>query len=278
MTPQFAPVKEGYRIYLASSPQDEPKLQYRRKVQEILQRNNGDIDFLNRCLLEELCKRYGLSDEEAKAIETEEMEPYILFRNKLKRYEEVFSQAVEKYYPFTENTRETLREIQSLLGLRDEDIEPIEKRIIPRMTFESKPPTNFTLPENPNHQNHEKQQTTSKSLESQSTRHLQRMRRLQNLKSNHQNYKRQRTVSKSLDTTGCLFFYLAFLSLWVISIVFAAIWLYSSWFNIYSFLSVFLIFFVMFFWLYLSSNSPNISYFLFVFLCLFLAFCVMYLL
>ncbi|NEO56292.1 MAG: Clp protease [Okeania sp. SIO3B5] len=130
MTPQFAPVKEGYRIYLASSPQDDPKLQYRRKVQEILQRNNGNIDFLNRCLLEELCKRYGISSEEVKAIETEEMEPYILFHKKLKRYEEIFSQAVEKYYPFTKNTRETLREIQSLLGFRDEDVANIEERFL----------------------------------------------------------------------------------------------------------------------------------------------------
>ena len=131
MTPQFAPVKEGYRIYLASSPQDEPKLQYRRKVQEILQKNNGNIDFLNRFLLEELCKRYGISDEEAKAIEAEEMAPYTLFHKKLKRYEEIFSQAVEKYYPFTENTRETLQEIQSLLGLRNEDIADIEERFLP---------------------------------------------------------------------------------------------------------------------------------------------------
>ncbi|NET28995.1 GUN4 domain-containing protein [Okeania sp. SIO1I7] len=134
MTPQFAPVKEGYRIYLASSPQDDPKLQYRRKVQEILRKNNGDIDFLNRFLLEELCKRYGISSEEAKAIESEEMEPYILFRNKLKRYEEIFSQAVEKSYPFTENTRETLREIQSLLGLRDEDVADIEERFLPELS------------------------------------------------------------------------------------------------------------------------------------------------
>ncbi|NET46146.1 GUN4 domain-containing protein [Okeania sp. SIO2B3] len=131
MTPQFAPVKEGYRIYLASSPQDDPILQYRRKVQEILGKNNGDIDFLNRFLLEELCKRYSISNEEAKAIESEEMAPYILFRNKLKRYEEIFSQAVENSYPFKENARETLREIQSLLGLRDEDVADIEERFLP---------------------------------------------------------------------------------------------------------------------------------------------------
>ncbi|NEN88949.1 MAG: Clp protease [Okeania sp. SIO3H1] len=131
MTPQFEPVKEGYRIYLASSPQDEPKLQYRRKVQEILQINNGNIDFINRFLLDELCKRYGISDEEAKAIESEEMASYLQFHKKLKRYEELFSQAVEKSYPFTENARQTLRKIKSLLGLRDEDVADIEERFLP---------------------------------------------------------------------------------------------------------------------------------------------------
>ncbi len=131
MTPQFAPVQEGFRIYLARSPQDDPKLQYRLKVQEILQKNNGQIDILNRFLLEELSKRYGLSDEEAKAIETEEMKPYIQFHKKLKRYEEIFSQAVENSYPFTEREREILREIKSLLGLRDEDVADIEKRLLP---------------------------------------------------------------------------------------------------------------------------------------------------
>ncbi|GGA45056.1 GUN4 domain-containing protein [Okeania sp. KiyG1] len=127
MTPQFAPVKEGYRIYLASSPQDDPKLQYRRKVQEILRQNNGEIDFINSFLLEELCKIYGISDEEAKVIEAEEMEPYIQFQKKLKHYEEIFSKAVKNSYPFTEKERETLQEIQSLLELRDEDVAPIEE-------------------------------------------------------------------------------------------------------------------------------------------------------
>ncbi|NER04101.1 MAG: GUN4 domain-containing protein [Okeania sp. SIO3C4] len=131
MTPQFAPVKEGYRIYLANSPQDDPKLQYRRKVQKILRENNGDIDFLNRFLLEELCKIYRISNEEVKVIETEEMEPYIQFHKNLKCYEIIFSFVVEKSYPFTEKERETLQEIQSLLGLRDEDVASIEERFLP---------------------------------------------------------------------------------------------------------------------------------------------------
>ncbi|NEO56291.1 MAG: GUN4 domain-containing protein [Okeania sp. SIO3B5] len=131
MTPQFEPVQEGYRIYLASSPQDDPKLKYRRKVQEILGKNNGDIDFMNRFLLEELCNRYGISYEEAKEIETEEKEPYIQFHKKLKRYEIMFSQVVEKSYPFTKKEWETLREIQLILGLRDEDIADIKKRFLP---------------------------------------------------------------------------------------------------------------------------------------------------
>ncbi|NET42885.1 GUN4 domain-containing protein [Okeania sp. SIO2B3] len=167
MIPQFAPVNDGYRIYLASSPQDDPKLQYRRKVQEILRKNNGNIDFLNRFLLEELCNRHCISDEEAKVIETEEKEPYIQFNKKLKRYENIFHQAVEECFPFVETEKEKLRNIKSILGLRNEDVEPIEKRIIsqlPGLQFQ-----NISVVEI---KNNEKKQIITHSLESQNSTQL----------------------------------------------------------------------------------------------------------
>ncbi|NEO56477.1 MAG: Clp protease [Okeania sp. SIO3B5] len=130
MTPQLAPVKEGYRIYLARSPQDDPKLKYRREVQEILSKNNGSISSLNHIFLEELCRSLGLSNQEVEAIITEEMQPYSLFQNKLKRYEDALIIAVKESYPLTKNNRKTLQKFKSLLGLKDEDVELIEKRII----------------------------------------------------------------------------------------------------------------------------------------------------
>lgn len=39
MTPQFFPVEEGYKIYLARSPLDDPKLKYRNEVEKLI--HNG---------------------------------------------------------------------------------------------------------------------------------------------------------------------------------------------------------------------------------------------
>ncbi|NEP91442.1 MAG: GUN4 domain-containing protein, partial [Okeania sp. SIO2C2] len=127
MTPQFEPVKEGYRIYLASSPQDDPKLKFRREVQEILHKNNGEISSVNHKYLEYLSNSLGLYRQFEEII-TEEKQPYVLFKDKLKDYESAFNLAVEESYPLTANNRETLQKFQLLLGLRDEDVADIEKR------------------------------------------------------------------------------------------------------------------------------------------------------
>ncbi|WP_161564404.1 caspase, EACC1-associated type [Okeania hirsuta] len=137
MTPQFEPHKEGYRIFLARSPQDEPNLKFRREVKEILIKNNGEISLLDHNFLDELYREIGLSQPESEAIITEEKQPYELFKNKLKRYEDALILAVKESNPLTENNRKTLQKFQSLFGLRDEDIAPIEEKIISQLP---KPP------------------------------------------------------------------------------------------------------------------------------------------
>ncbi|MGD1700637.1 caspase, EACC1-associated type [Dapis sp. BLCC M229] len=130
MTPQFAPVKQGYRIYLARSPQYDPNLKFRREVKEILIKNNGKISVLDHDFLDELYREIGLSKDESEAIITEEKQPYELFKNKLKRYEDALILAVKESNPLTENNRKTLQKFKLLWGLRDEDVAPIEERII----------------------------------------------------------------------------------------------------------------------------------------------------
>ena len=139
MTPKYSgSMQEGNKIYLARSPQNSLKLQYRRKVQEILHKNNGSIDFLKRYYLDELRQKYGMSDGEANVIEKEEMEPYNQYYEKLKRYKKIFSQTVENYGYITEKERETLQDIQLVLGLRDEDVAPIEEQFLPQSNDEVK--------------------------------------------------------------------------------------------------------------------------------------------
>ena len=98
MTPQFYPVEEGYKIYLARSPLDEPKLKYRKAVQEIVQENQGEINSIfDRPYLDEYSHSLGISAEEAKIIETQVLEPFRQRQQKLKDNLRIFISFMKKY-------------------------------------------------------------------------------------------------------------------------------------------------------------------------------------
>ncbi|MBD2594867.1 SUMF1/EgtB/PvdO family nonheme iron enzyme [Nostoc spongiaeforme FACHB-130] len=128
MTPEFYPVKEGYRIFLAKSPKDDPKLQYRKEVEKIALEDEGEIFVVNRFYLDELRNNLELSVDEVNAIEFEVLKPYRKRQEKLQRYELALSQLTQ--YPLTERDRNALKRLQKILSLRDEDVAPIEQRIL----------------------------------------------------------------------------------------------------------------------------------------------------
>lgn len=129
MTPKFYPVEEGYKINLAKAPIGDPKLAYRRKVEEIAREDNGEISELNYAYLDELCASLKLSEQEADEIEAEVLEPYSIRKNKLNRYKQVFSQAIQKQNPISESDRKSLKRLQDVLRLRDEDIVQIHEHL-----------------------------------------------------------------------------------------------------------------------------------------------------
>lgn len=129
MTPKFYPVEEGYKILLAKSPKDDPKLKYRKQLEVIAHEDEGQISEVNRSYLDELRKELNLSLEEANTIEFEVLEPYRQRKIKLQRYEQVFVQAIQKQYPLSEKTRKALKRLQQTLRLRDEDVALIEKKV-----------------------------------------------------------------------------------------------------------------------------------------------------
>lgn len=133
-------VEEGYQIDLARSRQDDPKLQYRKEVEIIIQDDRGEIDFiggeiedLERECLEIHRVELGLSIEEAERIENEVMEPHRQRRKKLQQYETLFSKAVKISFPLRENDRRNLKRIQNRLSLPDEDVRRIEAKIAPNI-------------------------------------------------------------------------------------------------------------------------------------------------
>ncbi len=127
MTPKFYPVEEGHKIFLAKSPQDDPKLKYRQEVEKIVLEDEGEISFINRICLDELRKKLRLPVDETNKIESEVLEPYRLRSEKLQRYKQALSHVK---YPICEKDRSSLKRLQKILNLRDEDILLIEKEII----------------------------------------------------------------------------------------------------------------------------------------------------
>ncbi|WP_413199465.1 caspase, EACC1-associated type [Nostoc piscinale] len=128
MTPEFYPFKDGYRIFLAKSPKDDPKLKYRKEVERRIYL--GDFSIPARRILDSLRNRLKLDSNIADAIEAEVQQPYLEYQRKLKEYEETLIATIDREPILSDRTLNDLRDYQQELGLRYEDVAPIEKRII----------------------------------------------------------------------------------------------------------------------------------------------------
>lgn len=128
MTPQFYPVQEGYRIYLARSPQDDPELKYRKEVTKRVNKQ-GKISRIGRKILDRFRADLYLTLEQAEKIEGDVLLPYHKYQENLQEYAEVFQEECEHEYPLTDEILRELGDFQQVLGLSDEDINTIQKEI-----------------------------------------------------------------------------------------------------------------------------------------------------
>ena len=129
MTPEFYPVKEGHKILLAKSPKDDPKLLYRQEVETRAQESQGAFSIFALRILEGKRQELNISPEEANAIKEEVLQPYREYERKRYEYEQTLIEAAKKHYPFSQVIQKEIKEYQQYLGLRDEDIAAIEKRV-----------------------------------------------------------------------------------------------------------------------------------------------------
>ncbi|AFY49750.1 hypothetical protein Nos7524_3977 [Nostoc sp. PCC 7524] len=130
MQPEIYAVKEGFKIRLAKAPIGDPKLRYRQEVERFASR--GVISAIGRSTLDLKRQSLGLLPEEATAIEIEVLKPYQEYQKRLQRYEQVLVEEINKQYPFDQNTRNELITFQQALGLKEEDIQPILARVVPK--------------------------------------------------------------------------------------------------------------------------------------------------
>ncbi|MBD6620105.1 SUMF1/EgtB/PvdOfamily nonheme iron enzyme [Komarekiella sp. 'clone 1'] len=127
MTPKFYPVEEGYRIFIAKSSKDDPSLKYRKEAESRAKSGKGKFSVFAIEIMESKRIEWELSEDEAKAIREEVLQPYLEYERKRVQYEQALIRAVNEEYPFNEDE---LQEYQQYLGLRDEDIAAIKQRVL----------------------------------------------------------------------------------------------------------------------------------------------------
>jgi hypothetical protein len=126
MTPEIHTHKEGFNILLAQARR-KPEADYRQLVERYA--SHGEISFVAREILQQKQKEIGITDGLAAEIESQVLEPYRKRFKNLERYREAFKKAVEYRYPLAQKTRDELKDLQDVFGLRDEDVEPIQEQI-----------------------------------------------------------------------------------------------------------------------------------------------------
>jgi hypothetical protein len=138
--PQYHPVEDGLKILLLAAPKDDPKLKYRKEAESWVR--NGEISEAGRYILDKVAQRWQLTPEDCILIEAEVIKPYQQYQEKLQRYERELTTTLLRGYALNAQEHEELRSFQQSLGLRDEDVAPIEERIASRLADVTEPEEN----------------------------------------------------------------------------------------------------------------------------------------
>ena len=129
MTPKLITLKDmGFDMVLAKAKVTDPKLRYRKTASRYS--NAGKIRPVGRAVLNNLSQQLGLTVEEANDIENELLRPYQERLVNLHQYQEALIAEIEYEHPLGESARNGLNDFQQMLGLRDEDINPIETEVL----------------------------------------------------------------------------------------------------------------------------------------------------
>ena len=149
MNPRIIVLKdEGFEIIVAKAQVTDPKLKYRKGAERYSVR--GAISPAGRSILNTLRDRLGLPQAETDAIESQVLQPFRQRLENLRKYEEALVAELEQEYPLRPDTVQTLRELQDILGLRQEDVAPIKQKAFGRYAKQPTPPPPTSPPDPPN--------------------------------------------------------------------------------------------------------------------------------
>ncbi len=129
MSPDIITLKgEGYRILLARSPQDDPKLKYRKEAERRVR--EGKWSTPAKRILQLLRVELSISDTEAEVIESEITKPYQEYQRKLDEYLETLQVCLQEEATLSSTTLEDLIDYRRHLGLKPQDVELLEKELL----------------------------------------------------------------------------------------------------------------------------------------------------
>lgn len=126
MKPEIYGIRQGIKILISKARVDK-KLEYRHLVEKYA--HNGEIAIVGQDILELRREQWRISDEVANIIENEVLEPDRKRLKSLERYQKALQRATQDKFPLDESTIGHLKDLQEVLGLRDEDIKPIEDQV-----------------------------------------------------------------------------------------------------------------------------------------------------
>ncbi len=126
MKPDIFSQKQGIKILISKAIVDK-KLEYRHLVEKYA--HNGEIAIVGQEILELRREQWGISDEVSNTIENEVLEPDRKRLKSLDRYQRALQRATQHKFPLDESTIGHLKDLQEVLGLRDDDIKPIEDQV-----------------------------------------------------------------------------------------------------------------------------------------------------
>ncbi|MCY7278170.1 MAG: sulfatase-modifying factor protein, partial [Phormidesmis sp. CAN_BIN44] len=106
----------------------DPQRRYRQEVQKRIK--SGKLSGLAIRTLREIARISGLSIPDAEAIEAAELKPHQELQQKLDHYREAFLEAIKAESSLSQETRSELQDYQQVIGLRNEDIQTIESKVL----------------------------------------------------------------------------------------------------------------------------------------------------
>jgi len=134
MEPAMFNRQQGYDIVISKALVDSEQ-SYRKQVQKKVKAGRGRLRPSAKATLVQWQLKFGISADQAAAIQSEVLKPYKEKEKHVKHYKTVLSDEKEYAYPLDKEAVSELQELKRLLNLRDEDVSKIEVQILGDLLF-----------------------------------------------------------------------------------------------------------------------------------------------